>query len=441
MTALPVLALIGVFLLIVLVSTSWALALRNRVRGAAGEIARQCEAKSQLESKLRQAAKLEAVGRLAGGIAHDFNNLLTVINGCAEILEHTFRDDPDRAAELLRDLRRAGDKAAALTGQLLAFSRQKVFAPHPVNLNELVTETAGLLGRVISEAVTVRVDAAARFPVARAESGLVTQILFNLAVNARDAMPHGGTLTLATGNPGPDWVRLSVADTGCGMTDEVKARIFEPFFTTKEVGKGTGLGLATVFGIVETLGGKIQFRSEPGRGTTFEIDLPRDATVPAHRAGPLTPLWLPTAPPSAVLRVAHRNETSPHLRAQERVDGVVLLVEDDDAVRLLARQILVQAGLTVVPAATPEEALELLATLERVDVLMTDVVMPGMGGRELAERVRGQRPGVRAVFMSGYTPDEVLRQGVLRDRVEFLQKPFTPDQLATRVLQVLSAEC
>src|SRR5262245_58211860 len=235
------------FLAVVLVGAVWALSLRARVRRAAAEVARQFEQKERLERQLRQAAKLEAVGRLAGGIAHDFNNLLTVINGCAEILEVTFRQEPDRAAELLRDLRRAGAKAAALTGQLLAFSRQKVFTPQPVNLNELVAETAGLLGRVIGEAVTIRVDAAARFPVARAESGLVTQILFNLAVNAKDAMPHGGTLTLATSNPEPGWVRVAVADTGVGMTEEVKARIFEPFFTTKEVGKGTGLGLATVF--------------------------------------------------------------------------------------------------------------------------------------------------------------------------------------------------
>ncbi|HSQ54617.1 MAG TPA: response regulator [Gemmata sp.] len=439
-TAARVAYLIGGFLALAIVVGAWAWTLRVRVRQAARQIEHHYEEKAKLEQQLRHAAKLEAVGRLAGGIAHDFNNLLTVINGCAELLAEEPPNNTQRIAELTDDIRRAGDRAAALTGQLLTFSRKRDIQITPVDLNEVVADTSRLLNRVIGEHIRIETALSPDLPPVRAEPGLLHQLIMNLAVNARDAMPHGGTLTLGTryildtGEPytnseGPygsaprKYVRLTVSDTGTGMTAEVKARVFEPFFTTKEVNKGTGLGLATVYGVVQSLSGKISVESEVGRGTTFEIDLRihGDPISDAELVLPTTPL------PEARLSLRGRLAKT-----------TILVVEDNSMVRDLLVTSLRAEGATVHAAARPEVALQVLAeTNGEIDVMVTDVVMPGMSGRELADRVRLQRPNVRILFMSGYTADEVLRQGVLEDQVEFIQKPFTPDHLTARVLRML----
>jgi signal transduction histidine kinase/CheY-like chemotaxis protein len=392
----------------------WVLTLRARVRRATDEVRRQYEERERLEAQLRQAAKLEAVGRLAGGIAHDFNNLLTIIGGCAELLQYQVAAG-SRAAGLAADILKASERAAGLTSQLLTFSHQKEVTLVPTDLNAVVAETAGLLARVIGPNVRLDTRLADGLPTVCGEAGLLHQVVMNLAVNAKDAMPDGGTLTIETG-PAPDGrVRLAVADTGHGMTDEVKARIFEPFFTTKDVGQGTGLGLAVVYGAVQALGGRVGVDSGVGRGARFEIDLPTDGGPPAVPPA--------VAPPPA-----------------GRLGGVVvLLVEDNDLVRGLFAEGLVGEGATVLAASDGEHALKVLAGHPgRVDVLVTDVVMPGMGGRELADRVRADRPGVRVLFTSGYTADEVLRPGESpAPRPAFLQKPFALEHLTEAVRAAL----
>ncbi|HUR54220.1 MAG TPA: response regulator [Gemmataceae bacterium] len=411
----------------------WLVTLRAQVRRNTEQIRKQFDDQARLAGQLRQAAKLEAVGRLAGGIAHDFNNLLTVINGCSELLAEVGRLDDERAAALVADIRTAGNKAAALTGQLLTFSRKTEVTLTAVDLNAAVRESAQLLRRVIGDDIHVVTRLGPDLPAVRAEPGLLHQVILNLAVNAKDAMPGGGTLTLQTSlvvsnevgdvvaptDPPSDTrpaVRLTVSDTGCGMDAQTQARLFEPFFTTKELGKGTGLGLATVYGIVQTVRGKIRIHSEVGKGSTFHIDLRPHGDPPSdsvNRSG----------------------------GAAVRLDGiVVLLVEDNDMVREMLVQGLTDDGATVLPAANADAALRLIAADTRpIDVLLTDVMMPGMNGRQLAERVQAARPGVKVVFMSGYAPDDVLRQGVLDNQVAFLQKPFTPDQLTARLHQILTA--
>jgi signal transduction histidine kinase/CheY-like chemotaxis protein len=419
-----------------LLGGGWLLALRVQVRRAAGEVKRQYEEKAFLERQLREASKLEAVGRLAGGIAHDFNNLLTVINGCAELIAEQTTRDGGKLSELTDDIRKAGERAASLTGQLLTFSRKREVMISAVNLNDAVAEAVRLLDRVLGENIRIETTLAADLPAVRGEAGLLNQVLMNLATNARDAMPHGGVLSLATsvvtesaddGHSGTprQFVRLTVSDTGVGMPEEVKARIFEPFFTTKDVGDGTGLGLATVYGIIKTVHGRIRVDSEVGRGTTFHIDFRPHGEPVSH-----TELVLPTLPtplpPSRVVNTTKLAGTT------------VLVVEDSELVRATLATGLVAEGATVLTASRPDHALRLVAAHDGpIDVLVTDVVMPGMSGPALAERVRETRPGVRVVFISGYTADEVLRQGVLEDQVEFIQKPFTPDHLTRRLLRIL----
>ncbi|MCI0701210.1 MAG: response regulator [Planctomycetia bacterium] len=420
--------LTGAFLGICLLGVAAVTALRVQVRRATTLVRKQYEEKEKLEGQLKLAAKLEAVGRLAGGIAHDFNNLLTVINGCAQLLHEEIATNPHHAAELADSIRQAGTQAAALTGQLLTFSRQRVIKPHPIDLNSVVVDAANVLTRLMGERIAVRVSTEPNLPPVLADAGLIAQILLNLAVNARDAMPEGGTFMLSTAREEADWVRLTAADNGAGMSDEVKARVFEPFFTTKEVGKGTGLGLSTVYGIVQTLGGKIRFRSELGRGTAFEVDLPL-ASAQSVPPAPLTPVRLPVL---ARLTDEATTDTPPESQA------VVMLVEDDDAVRALAQRVLEMSGLTVLTATGAEEALQLLTAYSGgLDLLVTDVVMPEMGGRELAERVRAIRPAVKVLFISGYTSDEILRQGVREDQVDFLHKPFSPRDLAEHAWHLL----
>jgi two-component system cell cycle sensor histidine kinase/response regulator CckA len=384
------------------------------LRDAAGEIIgvlgvyQDITDRKRLEEQLRQSQKMEAVGQLAGGVAHDFNNLLTVILGNAELLRYLPPGSPD-AGPLTDDIHTAADRAATLTRQLLTFSRRHPSRPEVVDFNEVVAALGGLLGRLLSARITVQTRLSPVPVRVLADRGHLEQVVMNLAVNARDAMPDGGTLTIVT-----EWcdgfARLSVSDTGVGMTEEVKARIFEPFFTTKAPDRGTGLGLAVVHGVVEQAGGRIEVESAPGRGTTFRIDLPECSD------GEITPVPIRTPYPAG---------------AWAARGGTVLLVEDEDAVRKLARYVLEERGYTVVEALDAETALGLLPGNSGIDLLVTDLVMPGMGGRELAVRVRAANPQVGVVFMSGYAPD-AGRLAEIPDSV-FLPKPFTPTELARTV--------
>jgi two-component system, cell cycle sensor histidine kinase and response regulator CckA len=392
-------------------------------------LAQDLTARLLLEEQFRQAQKMDAFGQLAGGVAHDFNNLLTIINGFSEIvLGNLPLGDPNR--ELLAEVHKAGERSAGLTRQLLAFSRQQVLAPRVLDLNEVVGDTASMLRRVIGEDVKLSTTTANGLWPVKADPGQVEQILLNLAVNARDAMPTGGKLTIETGNvlldetyaashsdarPGPH-VLLAVSDSGCGMSAAVRAKIFEPFFTTKGPGKGTGLGLATVYGIVKQSGGHIGVYSEVGVGTTFKVYLPR--TVQAGEGAKLQST----------------------LRSPPQGTETVLVVEDDAVVRGLTRHILQHAGYAVLEAATGDEALRVATGhIGRIHLLVTDVVMPGLGGRAAAERLAERYHGLRVLFVSGYTDDAVVRHGVLHDKVNFLQKPFTPSALALKVREVLDA--
>jgi PAS domain S-box-containing protein len=390
-------------------------------------LAHDVTAQRHLEDQLRQSQKMEAVGQLAGGIAHDFNNLLTAILGSTQLLlQATAPGDARR--EDVEEIRNAGLRAAELTRQLLAFSRRQVLAPKVLELNAVVANMDKMLRRLIGEdvelATALRADAGA----VNADPGQLEQVLLNLVVNARDAMPGGGRVLIETTRvllrdelverrhrlPPGDYVCLAVTDSGAGMDEATQAHLFEPFFTTKEVGKGTGLGLATVYGIVKQSGGYIWVYSEPGRGTTVKVYLPR---VPGG-AEPPPP---PPEPPALV----GGHET-------------VLLVEDAAPVRTLARRSLEACGYTVLDAADGPSAIALAARHGgEIAVLVTDVVMPGMSGRELAERLAPARPEMKVLYTSGYTDDAMVRQGVLNAGVAFLQKPFVPDSLARKVREVL----
>jgi two-component system sensor histidine kinase EvgS len=406
-------------------------------RGITGTIAVLVDVgeRAQLEAQLRQAQKMEAVGRLAGGIAHDFNNLLTAITGYTGLLLRGLTDPGQRAkAEAIG---RAADQAASLTSQLLSFSRKQVLASRAMDLNAVLVRIESVLRRVIGEDIQlVSVPAPDLWPI-RADPGRIEQVLMNLAVNARDAMPRGGTLTLETANvelpeafcrlhpgasPGPH-VLLTVSDTGQGMEPEVQKRIFEPFFTTKPVGSGTGLGLATVYGIVKQSDGYITLESAPGSGSTFRVYLPRAASVSAEAEEVEPPL----------------PEREPKAASEGHASESILLVEDEDVVRDLAHEVLEEKGYTVLAARHAGEA---LLVAERhpgpIDLLLTDVVMPHMGGRELAQRVVAQRPRVKVLYVSGYTDDAVLRHGVMEAEVAFLQKPFTAAALLAQVRAVLA---
>jgi PAS domain S-box-containing protein len=395
----------------------------------ASSIARDITGRRALEERLRQAQKMEAVGRLAGGVAHDFNNLLTVINGCGELLQRELPPDGS-AAVLLRELRRAGERAAGLTRQLLAFSRKQVLHPVPLGLNDVVREMADLLRRLTGEDVALDVKLGPALGCVRVDPGQIEQVLLNLVVNARDATPPGGKVTVATADaevdeaaalphpdarPGP-YVVLSVGDTGCGMDEATRARIFEPFFTTKGPGKGTGLGLAVVHGIVQQSGGFIDVQSAEGRGSTFRVHLPRlDAGV------------VPDAPAAAELHMPGGSET-------------VLVAEDEDGVRWIERLVLASCGYAVLEARDAEEALRLAGRhAGPLHLLVTDVVMPGLDGRQLADRLAAQVPGLRVLFVSGYAGKAVLARGVTEEGAGFLQKPFTPIALARKVREVLDA--
>jgi two-component system cell cycle sensor histidine kinase/response regulator CckA len=381
------------------------------------------------EEQLRQSQKMEAVGRLAGGIAHDFNNLLSIILSYSTMLGADLESD-DPVREDLEEIQRAGERAATLTRQLLAFSRQQVLAPKIVDLNVVIAAMHKMLGRVIGEDVDFRSVTPPGLGNVKVDPGQIEQVIMNLVVNARDAMPKGGKLTVETANvsldepyaaehagvrPGPH-VMLAVSDTGVGMDRATQARIFEPFFTTKETGKGTGLGLSTVFGIVKQSGGHIWVYSEVGRGTTFKI-------------------YLPQAEGEAT--VAGKSGSAMSLRGSE----TILLVEDEEQLRKLARGILKKNGYHVLDAKDAADALAVRDRFSgRIDLLLTDVVMPGMSGRELAERFVVAHPQIRVLFMSGYTADTVVHHGVLDAGIAYLQKPLTPETLTRKVRQVLDSQ-
>jgi hypothetical protein len=370
---------------------------------------------------------MESIGRLAGGIAHDFNNLLTVINGYSLFLLGKLSPaDPLRAG--LDEIHKAGERAAGLTMQLLAFSRKQVLEPHVLDLNRVVGEMRPMLGRLVGEDVEVRVELSAQAGPVHADPHQVEQAVMNLVVNARDAMPHGGKLLIETAGVELDeryvqshpeahagrHLLLAVSDTGVGMDEETRRRIFEPFFTTKGVGKGTGLGLSMVEGIVAQSGGHIEVYSEPGHGTTFKIYLPRVEEEAMAEAGV----------PEAVLALGGKE--------------TVLVVEDEAEVREYAVTVLESYGYRVIQAESAGEALSLYER-ERggIDLVLTDVVMPNVSGRELAGRLEKLQPGIKVLFMSGYTDNVIVHHGVLEEGAQFIQKPFSPERLAARVREVL----
>lgn len=381
----------------------------------------------QLEDQLRQAQKMEALGRLAGGVAHDFNNLLTIITGYSQLMLDS-PDPGDSVHDQLEEIKKAGDRAAALTRQLLAFSRRQVLAPRVLDLNAIVTNVEKMLCRLIGEDVELATIQGPGLGRVKADPDQIEQVLVNLAVNARDAMPQGGKLTIETANVNLDdtyprihrpvnpghYVMLSVSDTGCGMDAKTRTHIFEPFFTTKEKGKGTGLGLAMVYGIVKQSGGYIWVYTEPSQGATFKIYLPR-VEEPAETVAAL----------SDCAQLPRGSET-------------ILLVEDEDAVRSLVRGILESEGYSVLEASRPGEALLICQKHEgSIHLMVTDVIMPEMSGRALAKRLEPEFPNMKVLYVSGYTDEAIVRHGVLEPGTMFLQKPFTPDSLARKVRQVL----
>ncbi len=384
---------------------------------------------AQLNERLNQAQRMEGLGRLAGGVAHDFNNLLTVIMAYSELqIEDLSTNDPRRAD--LEGILHAARQAADLTRQLLAFSRRQVLELKVLNLNDVVAGIEKMLQRVIGEDLDLAMALTPDLGAVRADPGQLEQVLMNLVVNARDAMPDGGQVTIETAAvelddayakthspvvPGP-YVLLAVSDTGVGMDEATKNRIFEPFFTTKELGKGTGLGLATVYGIVKQSGGHVWVYSEPGRGTTFKIYLPR-VTEPAEALHPV----------GAGAEVQGGSET-------------ILVVEDQADVRTVVRKVLERCGYSILEADRPSAALALADAARALpDLLITDVVMPELNGRELARQLEARWPGLKVLYLSGYTDDAIVRHGVLESGVSFLQKPFTPDTLARKVRQVLDS--
>ncbi len=391
-------------------------------------LVRDITERKDLEDRFRQSQKMEAIGVLAGGIAHDFNNLLTAINGYSDLVLKQLRpDDPIKGQ--ITEIKNAGDRAASLTSQLLAFSRKQILKPRVHNLNSVITEIEKMLQRIIRENIELKTKLAPELGNIKADPGQIEQVIMNLAVNARDAMPQGGTLLIETENfyidkdyvsenlavrPG-NFARIAVTDTGEGMDEDTQRRIFDPFFTTKEVGKGTGLGLSTVYGIVKQSGGDIMVYSEPGQGTTFKIYLP--------------------CVDEQIQRPKWAGDSEENLSGSE----TVLLVEDEDVVRNLVNEILSSSGYKVLPASTGEAAIELAQMYtESIDLLLTDVIMPKISGTELQKTISEIKPDIKVLFMSGYTDDAISQGGLLNAGAAFIEKPFTPEKLTRKIRELLS---
>jgi two-component system, cell cycle sensor histidine kinase and response regulator CckA len=387
------------------------------------------KALQRTQEQLSHAQRLEAIGQLAGGIAHDFNNLLSIVLGYSGTIATELPPDHPVQADV-EEIRRAGERAAELTRQLLAFGRRQVLEPRVLDLNEVIVRVDRMIGRVIGEDIELVTVPGDGLWQCKVDPGQIEQVILNLVINARDAMPNGGTLTIETRNvefdqdyadahvgasAGPHVV-LAVSDTGMGISKDVRSRIFEPFFTTKEVGKGAGLGLATVFGIVKQSGGHIWFYSELGQGTTFKLCFPRS----------LEPL------------ASHDRRAEP-IASAPRGSETILLVEDDPQLRAMARSILVRQGYQVLDAPDAAEALIMSVRFSgEIALLLTDVVMPKTSGRELARALLETRPRTKVLYMSGYTDNAIVHNGVLDAGVSFLQKPITPDALARKVHEVLA---
>jgi two-component system cell cycle sensor histidine kinase/response regulator CckA len=384
--------------------------------------------RKQLEEQLHRSQKLEAIGRLSGGVAHDFNNLLGLIIGYSEALQERIPpDDPFR--EAVDEIQNAGKRAAALTQQLLAFSRKQVLEPRILSLNTIILDVEKMLCRLVGEDIQIELLLAPDTGTVKADRSQIEQVILNLVVNARDAMPDGGKVTIETGNwtldrstvlrhpyviPGP-YAMLKVTDTGCGMDAELQSHIFEPFFTTKEKGKGTGLGLATAYGIIKQSGGYVWVDSEVGKGTTFRIYLPE-----ANGVAEAVPEVKPVA------KVTSERRT-------------ILVVEDERSLRKLTRKTLSDAGHKVFEAGDAAEALEISRkTKGAIDLLLTDVIMPGMSGKKLADVLVAERPGIGVLYMSGYTDGEIATHGILEQGTTILRKPFTRDELMRQVESALA---
>ena len=392
-------------------------------------VATEITERKRLEEQLLQSQKMEAVGQLAGGVAHDFNNILTAIVGYTDLLAAELGSNV-RQLEDLEEIRKAARRAAALTRQLLAFSRKQVLEPRIIDVNAVVLNLDKMLRSLISENIELKTDLADNLGAARADPNQIEQVIMNLAINARDAMPDGGTVTIETGNvtlddayaaqhvsviPG-EYVMLAVSDTGCGMDEKTQSRIFEPFFTTKPAGRGTGLGLSTVYGIVKQTGGNIWLYSEPGKGTTFKIYLPAMAALPED-IGKVAPAEAP-----------------------RRGAGTVLVVEDDEQLRRLTHRALDAQGYTVLVADRGGTALDIARRHKgEIDLLLTDVIMPDTNGRKLAETIRAARPGMRVLYMSGYPDGAIASHGMLEPGVAYLAKPFTTEAITRKVREVLEA--